>query len=68
MPLPGSHRDKKQKEVLQEIVEPEVQVVEEESQTETTFLQEINEPTHEEELVEEEKPKRRRARKSRSSE
>jgi hypothetical protein len=55
MPLPGSHREKK-KEVLQEIVEPEVQVVEEESQPETTFLQEINEPTHDEEPLVEEQP------------
>jgi len=53
MPLPGSHRDKKQKQMLQEIVEPEVQVPQE-----PEFLQEINEPVHEEALVEE-KPKRR---------
>jgi hypothetical protein len=53
MPLPGSHREKK---VLQEIVEPEVQL--EEVQAEPSFLQEIKEPTHEEVLVEQ--PKRRR--------
>jgi len=54
MPLPGSHRDKKQKEMLQEIVEPEVQTPEPQPE----FLQEINEPTHEETLVEEQ-PKRK---------
>jgi hypothetical protein len=48
MPLPGSHRDKKQKETLQEIVEPQA----------PQFLQEIKEPSHEETLVEQ--PKRRR--------
>lgn len=52
MPLPGSHRDKKQKEMLQEIVEPDVQIPQE-----PEFLQEINEPEHEETLVEE-KPKK----------
>lgn len=59
MPLPGSHRDKKQKEMLQEIVEPEVQTPEPQPE----FLQEINEPTHEENLVEEQpkrKPKKKR--------
>jgi hypothetical protein len=55
MPLPGSHREKK---VLQEIVEPEVQV-EEQEPAPAVFLQEINEPAHEEVIVEE-KPKRRR--------
>jgi len=60
MPLPGSHREKK---LLQEIQEPIV-----ESAPQPEFLQEIKQPTHEEVLVEEEKPKRRRARKSRSSE
>lgn len=60
MPLPGSHRDKK-KEVLQEIVEPEVQV--EEVQPEPEFLQEINEPEHEETIVEE-TPKKRGRKKS----
>jgi hypothetical protein len=49
MPLPGSKRDVKQKEMLQEIVEPQ----------EPQFLQEINEPVHEEVIVEE-KPKRRK--------
>ena len=49
MPLPGSPRDKKQKEMLQEIVEPQ----------QPQFLQEIKEPVHEELLVEE-KPKRRK--------
>jgi len=48
MPLPGSQRDKKQKEMLQEIVEPQ----------QPSFLQEIKQPTHEEVLVEQ--PKRRR--------
>jgi hypothetical protein len=48
MPLPGSPRDKKQKEVLSEIVEPQT----------PQFLQEIKEPMHEEVLVEQ--PKRRR--------
>ena len=58
MPLPGSHRDKKQKQMLQEIVEPQ----------QPQFLQEINEPTHEEPLVEE-KPKRtRRSRRTQSPE
>jgi len=54
MPLPGSHRDKKQKEMLQEIVEPEVQTPEPQPE----FLQEIKEPTHEEHLVEEKQPER----------
>jgi len=48
MPLPGSKRDVKQKEMLQEIVEPQ----------QPQFLQEIKEPVHEETLVEQ--PKRRR--------
>jgi hypothetical protein len=51
MPLPGSEREKK---LLQEIKEP---VVEEVSHPQ--FLQEIKEPNHEE-LIVEEKPKRRR--------
>lgn len=55
MPLPGSQREKR---MLQEIVEPDVQIPQE-----PEFLQEINEPTHEEILVEE-KPKRRSRRKS----
>ena len=54
MPLPGSQRDKKQKEMLQEIVEPIV----EQPAPQPEFLQEIKEPVHEETLVEQ--PKRRR--------
>ena len=54
MPLPGSKRDKAQKQVLQEIVEPVV----EQPASQPEFLQEIKEPTHEETLVEQ--PKRRK--------
>jgi len=50
MPLPGSKRDQNNKQMLQEIVEPEVQVPQE-----PAFLQEIKEPVHEEILVEESK-------------
>jgi hypothetical protein len=57
MPLPGSHREK---QVLQEIVEP---VVETTPEPQAEFLQEIKEPTHEETLVEQ--PKRRRRSKKR---
>lgn len=51
MPLPGSPRDKK-RAFLQEIAEVE-------QSPQPQFLQEIKEPEHEEILVEE-KPKRRR--------
>lgn len=45
---------KGQPKVLQEIIEPEVQV-----QPEPEFLQEIKEPVHEETLVEEQSKKKR---------
>ena len=57
MPLRGSHREKK---LLQEIVEPVVN----EPAPQAEFLQEIKEPTHEEVLVEEKPKRRRRSKKS----
>lgn len=62
MPLPGSHREKK---MIQEIVEPDKSSVvegmyEPEPMVAPEFLQEINEPVHEETLVEQKPTKRRK--------